>query len=248
MIGADGNQSTAMRYFPGRFSFSRAFLMNTRIIVIAGTSSNSGKTSLLCDLLRKLSQTATWEAIKLTRGHYSSCGKDPHACCVSHLLSDQPTVRSGREATYATGKDTGRYWDSGAVNVHWVIATDSQVEAGIQEALSRVIAPNILIEGTSVLSVIPVDFAILAVGDDLSKTKASVRRALLEQKINALYFHLNSAKQERLLVDLQKISPAIDSEWLAKLPVFTPDEIPRLAQACATGKSPVPIAQGAKRS
>jgi molybdopterin-guanine dinucleotide biosynthesis protein len=220
--------------------------MNHRVIVIAGTSSNSGKTTLLCDLLRELSQTAVWEAIKLTRGHYRSCGKDPHACCVSHLLSDQPTVRSGREATYVAGKDTGRYWDAGAANVHWVIATDSQVEAGIQEALSRVIAPTVLIEGTSVLSVIPVDFAILAVGDDLSKTKASVRRALLEQKINALYFHLNSARQETLIADLQKTSPAIDSEWLMQLPVFTPAELPRVAQAFATGKSPILDLQGAE--
>jgi len=220
--------------------------MNHRVIVIAGTSSNSGKTTLLCDLLRELSQTGVWEAIKLTRGHYRSCGKDPHACCVSHLLSDQPTVRSGREATYVAGKDTGRYWDAGAANVHWVIATDSQVEAGIQEALSRVIAPTVLIEGTSVLSVIPVDFAILAVGDDLSKTKASVRRALLEQKINALYFHLNSARQETLIADLQKTSPAIDSEWLMELPVFTPAELPRVAQAFATGKSPILDLQGAE--
>ncbi len=220
--------------------------MKPKTIAIAGTSSNSGKTTLLCDLLRELSKTEAWEAVKLTRGHYRSCGKDPHACCVSHLLSDQPTVRSGREATYAAGKDTGRYWEAGAVNVHWVIATDDQVEAGIQEALAQVQAPNVLIEGTSVLSVIPVDFAILAVGGDLSKPKASVRRALLEQKINALYFHLNSAIQEMLMADLQKISPAIDPEWLTQLPVFTPDEIPQIAQAWATGKSPVPIVQGAK--
>ncbi len=220
--------------------------MNHRVIVIAGTSSNSGKTTLLCDLLRELSKTAAWEAIKLTRGHYRSCGKDPHACCVSHLLSDQPTVRSGREATYVACKDTGRYWDAGAVNVHWVIATDGQVEAGSRQALAQVQAPNVLIEGTSVLSVIPVDFAILAVGDDLSKTKASVRRALLEQKINALYFHLNSAKQETLIADLQKTSPAIDSEWLMQLPVFTPAELPRVAQAFATGKSPILDLQGAE--
>lgn len=220
--------------------------MNHRVIVIAGTSSNSGKTTLLCDLLRELSKTAAWEAIKLTRGHYRSCGKDPHACCVSHLLSDQPTVRSGREATDAFGKDTGRYWEAGAANVHWVIATDGQVEAGIREALAQVQAPNVLIEGTSVLSVIPVDFAILAVGDDLSKPKASVRRALLERKINALYFHLNSARQETLIADLQKTSPAIDAEWLMQLPVFTPAELPRVAQAFATGKSPILDLQGAE--
>ena len=62
-----------------------------------------------------------WEAIKTTRGHYRSCGKDPHACCVSHLLTEEPLVRSGRAETYEPGKDTGRYWDAGATNVHWLI-------------------------------------------------------------------------------------------------------------------------------
>jgi len=28
------------------------------------------------------------EAIKTTRGHYRSCGKDPLPCCISHLLQD----------------------------------------------------------------------------------------------------------------------------------------------------------------
>ena len=222
--------------------------MTPRIIVIAGTSSNSGKTTLLCDLLPLFSQTSAWEAIKLTRGHYRSCGKDPHACCVSFLLGRQPTVRSGRAATYTAGKDTGRYWDAGAVNVHWVIATDSQVDAGIREAMSRVEAPNVLIEGTSALKVVAADFAALAVGEDLSNPKASVRRALLEQSINALYLPADAARQERLVAGLQSISPVIDADWLARLPVFTPEKIPQLAAACLSETSPVQAIPGAARS
>lgn len=222
--------------------------MTPKIIVIAGTSSNSGKTTLLCELLRLLSQTSAWEAIKLTRGHYRSCGKDPHTCCVSFLLGYQPTVRSGRAATYAAGKDTGRYWDAGAVNVHWVIATDSQVEAGIHEAMSRVEAPNVLIEGTSALKSVKADFAALAVGEDLSKPKASVRRALLEQTINALYLPADAARRERLVAGLQSISPAIDADWLTRLPVFTPNEIPQLAAACLSETSPALALPGAARS
>src|SRR5215468_428050 len=132
-----------------------------RIVVIAGTSSDTGKTTLLCDLLRELGRDESWEAIKLTRGHYRSCGKDPHACCVSHLLSDQPLVRSGRDQTYAAGKDTGRYWDAGASNVHWVIVTDSQVEQGIRMALERVKSGRVLIEGTSLLKFIEADFVVM---------------------------------------------------------------------------------------
>ena len=162
-----------------------------RIVVIAGTSSNAGKTTLLCDLLRELTRGESWEAIKLTRGHYRSCGKDPRACCVSHLLGDQPVVRSGRDETYASGKDTGRYWEAGASDVHWVIATDNQVEQGISAALARVKSGRVLIEGTSLLKFIEADFVVMVAPPDqavLKKIKPSARRALSEGLVDALYF------------------------------------------------------------
>ncbi|HQR33645.1 MAG TPA: hypothetical protein PLK30_12985 [Blastocatellia bacterium] len=205
--------------------------MNPRIVVIAGTSSNSGKTTLVCDLLRQLSVSERWEAIKLTRGHYRSCGKDPEACCVGHLLGEKPTIRSGREATYTVGKDTARYWDAGAANVHWVIATDAQVEVGISEALRNVATSNVLIEGTSLLQFVKADLAILSVGSDLSKPKASVRRALIEQKIHSLYIPAENnkeAKSDELIASLLTISPAIDRGWLNGLPVVLSDNLPQL--------------------
>jgi hypothetical protein len=151
-------------------------------VAIAGVSSEVGKTTLLCDLLREFSG---WEAIKMTRGHYRSCGKDPHACCVSHLLGDEPLVRSGFQQTYASDKDTGRYWDAGATNVHWVIVTNEQVERGIELALERVRAPGVLIEGNSFLHFIDVDFAVLVTGGANTKIKTSTRWAF--QKASAVY-------------------------------------------------------------
>jgi molybdopterin-guanine dinucleotide biosynthesis protein len=165
--------------------------MEYRIVVIAGTSSDTGKTTLLCDLLRELARDESWEAIKLTRGHYRSCGKDPRACCVSHLLGDQPVVRSGRDETYAAGKDTGRYWEAGASDVHWVIATDNQVEQGIRTALARVKSGRVLIEGTSLLKFIEADFVVMVARPDQAsrmKIKPSARRALAEGMVDAIYF------------------------------------------------------------
>jgi len=100
-----------------------------RVVAVSGFSANVGKTTVACRLLERL---PGWEAIKVTKGHYRSCGKDPHACCVSHLLSDAPLVLSGRERTYTPGKDTGRYWDAGASNVHWVVATKERVGDGVR--------------------------------------------------------------------------------------------------------------------
>jgi hypothetical protein len=151
-------------------------------VAVGGFSSEVGKTSLLCELLRAF---PGWEAIKMTRGHYRSCGKDPHACCVSHLLGDEPVIRSGRAETYAEGKDTGRYWEAGASNVHWVIVTDEQVERGIRLALERVNAPGVLIEGNSFLEFVEVDFAVMVARASGGKIKASARRGL--RKSSALY-------------------------------------------------------------
>ena len=158
-----------------------------KIIVVAGTSSNSGKTTLVCELLRELSANEPWEAIKLSRGHYRSCGKDPQTCCVSGLLGEQAVIRSGRAETYTCGKDTGRFWDAGASNVHWVIASDEQVEAGIHGALSRVQTRGVIIEATSALRYLESAFAVLAVSDTEMKVKPSARWALQANRLNAVY-------------------------------------------------------------
>ena len=142
---------------------------------MSGFSSNVGKTTLVCELLRQL---PGWEAIKLTRGHYRSCGRDPLGCCVSDLLRDEPVIRSGREANYQTGKDTGRFWDSGASNVHWVIVKDDQVELGISEALARVEADGVIVEGNSFLEYVTADLAIMCARSEGGKIKPSARRAL----------------------------------------------------------------------
>lgn len=160
-------------------------------VAVGGFESNSGKTTLLCDLLRAF---PGWEAIKVTRGHYRSCGKDPQACCVSPLLGAEPLIRTGHAETYAPGKDTGRYWDAGASNVHWVIATDGQVEEGISEALGRVKAPGVFIEGNSYLKFIEVDFAVMVTLGGGQRIKPSARRVMA--KVSALY------------VSREEISPA----------------------------------------
>ena len=152
------------------------------IIGIGGFTSNVGKTTLLCELLKAFPD---FEAIKTTRGHYRSCGKDPKACCVSHLLSEKPLVRSGRKETYELGKDTGRYWDAGATNVHWLICTDNQVEKGIKEALARVKSPGVLVEGNSFTQFVQTDHFVMVRRANDDKMKTSARRTI--GKVTAVY-------------------------------------------------------------
>jgi molybdopterin-guanine dinucleotide biosynthesis protein len=200
-------------------------MMTSTIIGVGGFSSNVGKTTLMCELLRAF---PGWEAIKMTRGHYRSCGKDPRACCVSHLLSAEPVILSGRAETYSAGKDTGRYWDAGASNVHWVIVTDKQVEQGIKRALERVRAPGVFVEGTSFRQYIDVDFMLMAAAATrINQLKPSARHAMAQT--DSLYLYDDSGDEAAAL--------SLFSAWqkssvvgilTRSLPVYTRDTLPEL--------------------
>ena len=141
----------------------------------------------MCRLLQHLD---AWDAIKVTRGHYRSCGRDPDTCCVSNLLGDAPKIISERSLTDIPNKDTGRYWLAGAANVHWLIATSIQIEAGIHRALELASGRGVLIEGTSILRYIKPELTILVSltnGNDEARLKPTARRALIDGRIDAIY-------------------------------------------------------------
>lgn len=188
------------------------------IVAVGGFTSEVGKTTLMCDLLRAF---PGWEAIKTTRGHYRSCGKDPESCCVSHLLEDRPVIRSGRALTCAPGKDTGRFWDAGAANVHWVIATDGQVEEGIKGALRRVEASGVFIEGNSFTKFIHPDYFVMVVRPDDLKIKATANSVL--SKVSALYISGETGGDDRRLLDAFLRKSNLGTLPVG-LPVFTSNE------------------------
>lgn len=204
------------------------------IIAIGGFTSEVGKTTLLCELLRAF---PGWEAIKTTRGHYRSCGKDPHACCVSHLLEDRPVIRSGRKLTYTSGKDTGRYWDAGAANVHWVIATDGQVEEGIRNAVDRVEANGVFIEGNSFTKYISPDYFVMVARPDDLKIKATAKSVLSD--VSAFYLSSETGGDDRSLLAafLGKSNPGT---LAVTSPVFARNEFPNLIAQIAKINPPSP--------
>jgi molybdopterin-guanine dinucleotide biosynthesis protein len=207
-----------------------------RVIAVGGFSSNAGKTTLMCELLREF---PGWEAIKTTRGHYRSCGKDPLACCVSHLLSDEPIVWSGRKDTYEAGKDTGRYWDAGAANVHWLIATDAQVETGISKTLQQVKASGVLVEGNSFTHYVEVDAMIIVVRESQPVIKRSAKEALL--KATGLYVW-RDVNSDRNLDDI--IAAALKGnddlqERALSLPCYTLESLPDLVFSLRESQQPV---------
>ncbi len=199
-------------------------MQRPKIIAVGGFSSDVGKTTLMCHLLKAF---PGWEAIKTTRGHYRSCGKNPHACCVSDLLSDAPVLRSGRDETYQSAKDTGRYWDAGARNVHWMIASEGQVEAGIKEALKRVQSAGVFIEGNSFTEFLEIDAFIMAARESNLRIKSSARRALKKATAVYIWRDAGAIKQPQDVLSDWIESAGLDRE-LSKLPVYTQEDFPHL--------------------
>jgi molybdopterin-guanine dinucleotide biosynthesis protein len=194
------------------------------IIAVSGFSSNVGKTTLVCDLLRQL---PGWEAIKLTRGHYRSCGRDPAGCCVSDLLRNEPVIRSGREANYESGKDTGRFWDAGASNVHWVIVKDDQVEQGIEQAIARVKSGGVVVEGNSFLEYVTADLTIMCARAEGGTIKSSARSALL--KSDFLYVSSLEGSAENAKEQFQEFWASLKLPFAAsRFDIVTRDDIPTL--------------------
>jgi molybdopterin-guanine dinucleotide biosynthesis protein len=188
------------------------------VIGVGGFTSEVGKTTLLCELLKAF---PGWEAIKTTRGHYRSCGKDPQACCVSHLLADEPLVQSDRKFTYSPGKDTGRYWEAGAANVHWVIATDEQIDKGIKLAVSRVKTEGVFIEGNSFSRYVTPDCFVMVSRAGQLKIKSTAKQVL--DRVSAFYLSGDSSVEDVTLLSASRWFPKAHS-----LSIFRSSEFQQL--------------------
>jgi hypothetical protein len=173
--------------------------MRATRVAISGFSSNAGKTSLVCHLLNL---NPGWEAIKVSRGHYRSCGKSSEACCVSPLLGEKPLILTDRKDTFVRGKDTGRYWEAGASRVQWLICTSDQLKEGIRQALDSVRHEGVFIEGTSFLKYAAVDYSIM-VASPAGEIKSAAASVI--EKADAIYLpcsqmdlDIRSSLRERL--------------------------------------------------
>jgi hypothetical protein len=103
------------------------------------------------------------------------------------LLSEKPLVLSGRDETFQPGKDTGRYWEAGAGEVHWVIATSEQVDEGLKVALERVQRQGAFIEGNSFLRFTQADYSVMVAAPEIREVKSSAVRIM--PRIDALYIN-----------------------------------------------------------
>ncbi|MCG2722661.1 MAG: hypothetical protein L6290_11725 [Thermodesulfovibrionales bacterium] len=119
--------------------------MRPVIIGVGGAYSGVGKTTVVCEILRRFEN---WGAIKYTKTPFYSSVTDDIAVLVEE------------------GKDTKRFLDAGAVKVVWVQSPYSELPVTLPLAtgmLSQV--RGILVEGNSAVEVLQPDIVIFIAGD-----------------------------------------------------------------------------------
>jgi len=100
------------------------------VLVIAGTSSGAGKTTLACALLQRL---PGWGAVKVSEPHGRHGG---------------PDLRREDPSTVRRGSDTARFLAAGAVRAWWLRARREEVAAAVPRVWAEADGlPGLVVEG-----------------------------------------------------------------------------------------------------
>ncbi|RME75303.1 MAG: hypothetical protein D6785_14985 [Planctomycetota bacterium] len=158
-----------------------------KVLMIAGPSSNSGKTTLASNLLKIL--PGKWAAIKWSHVKKENSHWIPSSCEFGIL--DSP------EIICVPGKDTEQLYQAGASPVFWVIGSEKDYLEIWREVQHRCLlnkVDGVIIEGYSCAKVIPQKFLIFTINLEVPRQRwKKDYPALLNQ---AHYLHLFPREKE----------------------------------------------------
>ncbi len=145
------------------------------LIVVGGHTRNIGKTSVVCGVIRALSDW-NWTAIKVTQFGHGVCSRDGEPCdcsdpahpvAVSEERGDKPT------------SDSGRFLSAGAKRAFWVRTPAGQLNEAMPP-VRRLIegAENVIVESNSILRFVKPDLCAMVVDGAVADFKDSTKRFL----------------------------------------------------------------------
>lgn len=118
--------------------------MKPIIIGIGGGHSGAGKTTIACEILKKVEG---WGAIKFTKTSFYS------------------SITDDQEVLSAKGKDTGRLLEAGAEKVLWVQSSGDELSETASMAVQMLSnLPGIVVEGNSMIEVLTPDIVVFVAG------------------------------------------------------------------------------------
>jgi hypothetical protein len=149
-----------------------------KIVCIAGSISNVGKTTFAERLLSRL---PGWAACKVTvcaEGKDHRCPRGKNDCGVCASLEGNYLIEERDAVIRQEGKDTFRYSQAGASKVIWVKTRYEYLKESVERAQRKLASvPGIVFEGNHALEVIEPDVAVMLLSDP-PRYKASATSVL----------------------------------------------------------------------
>ena len=131
--------------------------MKPIIIGIGGGHSGAGKTTVACEVLKRVEG---WGAIKFTKSSFYS------------------SITDDQEVLSAKGKDTERLLEAGAGKVLWVQSSGDELSETASMAVQMLSnLPGIVVEGNSMIEVLTPDIVVFVAGSG-EKVKSGAERVL----------------------------------------------------------------------
>jgi hypothetical protein len=145
------------------------------IVVVGGHSRNIGKTSVVAGLIAALPEMR-WTAFKITQFGHGMCSANGEPC---DCETAEHTVAVSEERVGATGTDSARFLEAGAVRSFWVrtrMGDLSEAMPRIRKELAG--AENALIESNSILRFLKPDLYLSVLDPGVADFKESARHYL----------------------------------------------------------------------
>ena len=165
-------QPREQRHFP-----THIMIKLDRMLMIGSTGANVGKTTLACELLRRLSGQRDIAAVKVTtiREKDGQCPRGGEGCGVCASL--EGTFRITQETNRDSDKDTSRLLRAGANRVYWLSVLRAHLREGAS-ALMETLRPHTtcICESNSLRHVVEPDLFLLACSPGSKLWKESARQ------------------------------------------------------------------------
>ena len=149
------------------------------IVVVGGHTRNIGKTSVVAGLIRALPEMR-WTAFKITQFGHGVCSANGEPC---DCETAEHTIAVSEERDGASGTDSARYLEAGAVRSFWVRTRQGQLAEAMPRLRkeferAQMEGGNVIVESNSILRFLRPDVFLTVLDPATKDFKESALRYL----------------------------------------------------------------------
>jgi hypothetical protein len=145
------------------------------VVVVGGHTRNIGKTSVMAGLIRAMPEMH-WTAFKITQFGHGVCSANGEPC---DCETADHTIAISEEREIASGTDSSRYLEAGAVRSLWVRTRQGQLAEAMPRVRKEIAsAENAIVESNSILRFMKPDVFVSVLDPETKDFKESAKRYL----------------------------------------------------------------------